>query len=148
MIDPKCVPSEAEGPVDDTCGIFVSSSLGDDGNTGTTKDKPFKTIGAALMANKGKPIYVCAETDAYNESITVTTSPPTRGRPSSIFASRRLGLPISTPWLISTSSVTPYRARYAHSGPAADPVAGSSPPATNRVNIRARTLPRSCRQTT
>ena len=37
-----CDPAQATGPVDDTCGVFVSPS-GDDGNAGT-KEKPLKTI--------------------------------------------------------------------------------------------------------
>src|SRR5262245_19171435 len=42
-----CIPSEASGPVEDTCGVFVSSSMGDDGNAGS-KAKLFKTIKARL----------------------------------------------------------------------------------------------------
>ena len=64
-----CVPSENAGPVGDECGVFVSSSMGDDINGGT-KEKPFKTIGAALTAANGKPVYACA--DAFTEAVVVT----------------------------------------------------------------------------
>ena len=63
-----CVPSEAADPVGDECGVFVSSSLGDDSNGGT-KEKPFKTIGAALAAASGRPVYACAE--AFTEEVVV-----------------------------------------------------------------------------
>ena len=60
---PGCIPSENVGAIADTCGVFVSSSLGDDGNTGT-QDKPLKSLPAAItMAQaKGKPVYACGET--------------------------------------------------------------------------------------
>ena len=65
-----CVPSENADPVADECGVFVSSSMGNDMNGGT-KDKPFKTIGAALTAANGKPVYACAE--AFTEAVVVST---------------------------------------------------------------------------
>ncbi|MBW2533478.1 MAG: hypothetical protein JRI55_18445, partial [Deltaproteobacteria bacterium] len=68
---PECVPSEATEAVSDECGIFVSSSLGDDGNSGT-KEAPFATIGAALAAAGGDPVYVCAE--SFDEAVSVTTA--------------------------------------------------------------------------
>ena len=60
---PGCVPSENAEPVGDECGVFVSSSQGDDANEGT-KERPVKTLGAALAkgAGEGKPVYACAET--------------------------------------------------------------------------------------
>jgi len=58
-----CVPSENETPVADDCGIFVSSSKGDDTAMGAgSKDTPFKTIQAAIEAAAGHPVYACAET--------------------------------------------------------------------------------------
>jgi hypothetical protein len=47
------VPSETAEPVGDECGVFVSSSLADDGNAGT-KAAPFRTIEAALAAATGR----------------------------------------------------------------------------------------------
>src|SRR4051812_16806770 len=41
---PGCVPSDSVGAVADTCGVFVSSSKGDDANEGT-QEKPLKTLG-------------------------------------------------------------------------------------------------------
>ena len=58
---PMCIPSQADGPVDDNCGIFVSKS-GNDMNTGT-KGSPVATIGHAILEANGtnRPIYVCNE---------------------------------------------------------------------------------------
>ena len=64
-----CVPSETADPVGDECGVFVSSSLWDDSNGGT-KEKPFKTLGAALAAASGRPVYACAE--AFTEAVVVS----------------------------------------------------------------------------
>jgi hypothetical protein len=58
---PMCIPSQADGLVDDSCGIFVSKS-GNDMNTGT-KGSPVATIGHAVLEANGtnRPIYVCNE---------------------------------------------------------------------------------------
>ena len=64
---PSCIPSENAGAVADTCGVFVSPS-GDDSNAGT-KNKPLKTIGAAVA--KGGAIYACAGAAPYTEAVTV-----------------------------------------------------------------------------
>jgi len=66
-----CVPHDKGGPVAGTCGIFVSSSLGSDANDGS-KDKPFKTLSAAIAKAEaaGKPVYACAET--FTGSMTIT----------------------------------------------------------------------------
>jgi hypothetical protein len=57
---PECVPSNNTSPVEESCGIFVSSSLGDDSFDGSKKT-PFATITKALYAAAGKPIYLCGE---------------------------------------------------------------------------------------
>jgi hypothetical protein len=57
---PECIPSENKDPVDDTCGVFVSSSLGADGNEGT-KSAPLKTLQQAIEKANGRPVYACAE---------------------------------------------------------------------------------------
>lgn len=59
----ECVPSLAGAPVDDSCGVFVSSSLGDDANIGNAKSAPVKTMKQALMlgAQRNLPVYACAE---------------------------------------------------------------------------------------
>jgi hypothetical protein len=64
-----CVPNENADPVSDTCGVFVSSSLGDDSNVGT-KEKPLKTLGAALA--KGKAVYACGE--GFVEAVSIAGS--------------------------------------------------------------------------
>jgi hypothetical protein len=62
-----CVPSMLTGAVADSCGVFVSVS-GDDGNAGT-KEKPLKTITAAL--GMGTTVYACAGAAPYSEAVTV-----------------------------------------------------------------------------
>src|SRR5262249_10006244 len=57
---PGCVPSESKAPVDGSCGVFVSSSLGADGDAGT-KSAPVKTLQQAVDRAKGRPVYACAE---------------------------------------------------------------------------------------
>src|SRR5581483_8439872 len=61
---------------------------------------------------------------------TTTAEPPTSARSSEYARARsRDGRPISSPWRISTSVphwTAPWRPRWTASGPAADPVAGSS----------------------
>ncbi|XXT16362.1 PGRS family protein [Sorangium sp. So ce429] len=60
----KCIPSERGEPVDDACGVFVSSSLGEDSGGGM-KASPAKTLAAAVerIRNENAPgrIYACAE---------------------------------------------------------------------------------------
>jgi hypothetical protein len=63
-----CIPSQNAQPVDDRCGIFVSSSKGQDGDTGT-KSAPLKTLQHALDQANGRPVYACAE--AFAGSVTV-----------------------------------------------------------------------------
>lgn len=67
-IPPGCIPSESNSIVDDTCGVFVSGATGDDASQGT-KDKPLKTLGAALM--KGNVIYACAGATPFDEALIV-----------------------------------------------------------------------------
>lgn len=71
---PECVPAVANGAVADTCGIFVSSSLGDDATVQGTKANPFKTLAAAVAAaGQAKvPVYACAE--SFTEPVTVTAT--------------------------------------------------------------------------
>lgn len=68
----ECVPSLAGAPVDDSCGVFVSSSLGDDANVGNAKSAPVKTLKQALMlgAQRNLPVYACAE--VFNNADTET----------------------------------------------------------------------------
>jgi len=54
-----CVPADEAAPVEDKCGVFVSSSLGDDATADGSKAKPYATITAALSA--GSRLYLCAE---------------------------------------------------------------------------------------
>jgi len=63
-IDPGCIPSSTPNPVRDDCGLFVSSSKGDDKNDGKTKDTAFATITKALASPDSGPIYLCGESFA------------------------------------------------------------------------------------
>ncbi|WP_437598190.1 PGRS family protein [Sorangium sp. So ce590] len=65
------MPSESAGAVDDTCGVFVSTSGND--KHAATKDAPVKTLGAALALaeQRGKRrVYACAE--MFEEAVEVT----------------------------------------------------------------------------
>jgi hypothetical protein len=71
---PQCVPELLSGPVDDECGIFVSSSKGNDTAVGVgSKKLPYKTLAAAVDAaakTKTKTrVYACAE--SFTESVTL-----------------------------------------------------------------------------
>lgn len=55
-----CIPSESRDAVSDACGVFVSSSLGDDANVGT-KGLPVKTLARAVRLSITKRVYLCAE---------------------------------------------------------------------------------------
>ncbi len=65
-----CIPSENVGAIADTCGVFVSSSLGDDSYAGS-QGKPLKSLSAAitLAQSQGKPVYACGE--VFAEVVTV-----------------------------------------------------------------------------
>jgi hypothetical protein len=69
---PSCIPSQNSTPVDDTCGVFVSSTKGDDTTGKGTKEAPYKTIKTALA--KGSTIYACAGTAPYSEAVTLSTA--------------------------------------------------------------------------
>ncbi|MEO5731393.1 MAG: PGRS family protein [Byssovorax sp.] len=71
---PECVPALANGAVADTCGLFVSSTLGDDAAAQGTKATPFKTLTAAVAAAgpAKKPVFACAE--SFTEPVNVTAA--------------------------------------------------------------------------
>jgi hypothetical protein len=71
---PQCVPELMMGAaVADTCGIFVSSSLGNDTAPGVgSKAVPYKTLAAAVAAadTAKTRVYACAE--SFTESVTLS----------------------------------------------------------------------------
>jgi hypothetical protein len=67
-----CVPRENENPVDDTCGVFVSSSMGDDTSGKGTKAAPYKTLATALPRSSNRPVYACSE--PFKEAVTLSAS--------------------------------------------------------------------------
>jgi hypothetical protein len=69
----SCVPSElASGAVTSACGVFVSSSKGDDTDNDGSQGKPFKTLQNAVTKANGKPVYACAE--AFTEAVTISSA--------------------------------------------------------------------------
>src|SRR5262249_35320989 len=65
-----CIPSDNAQPVDDNCGVFVSSSKGADGAAGT-KSAPLKSLAEAITkASRGR-VYACAE--AFAGSVTLVS---------------------------------------------------------------------------
>jgi hypothetical protein len=68
---PGCVPNENDEPVDDTCGVFVSSSMGDDAGGEGTKEAPYQTLATALSKAGNKPVYACGE--PFKEAVTLST---------------------------------------------------------------------------
>jgi hypothetical protein len=66
---PACIPSMNSTPVDDSCGVFVSSTTGDDTNGQGTKGAPYKTLGKAVA--KGSVVYACAGSTPYAEAVTL-----------------------------------------------------------------------------
>jgi hypothetical protein len=69
-VDPECVPGDNKSPVAESCGVFVSSSKGDDAAAGS-QSAPVKTLAAAVALAQGsaKPVYACAE--AFAEAVTL-----------------------------------------------------------------------------
>src|SRR5262249_14099659 len=66
-----CGPRMNSTPVDDTCGVFVSSSKGNDATGRGTKAAPYQTLQHALDKAKGQPVYACAE--AFAGSVTLAS---------------------------------------------------------------------------
>jgi hypothetical protein len=71
----SCVPSLNAAPVDDKCGVFVSSSKGTASGTGS-KESPVVSLNAALALANGPSgtgaIYLCGE--AFSEAVTVSAN--------------------------------------------------------------------------
>lgn len=70
-----CVPSESTGAVDETCGVFVSVSLGGPEGTGT-KTAPFRSLKDAIQRaaepNGTGRVYACAgEGEQFSEVVEV-----------------------------------------------------------------------------
>ena len=60
QIPGSCIPASSGAPAD-SCGVFVSSSLGDDDAGLGTRDAPYETLQAAIDKGIGRPVYLCAE---------------------------------------------------------------------------------------
>lgn len=70
-----CPTDPLDGAVMESCGIWVSSSLGDDANPGT-QERPLRTLaaglalaGAGLHDGRGGRLYLCGE--IYKEIVTL-----------------------------------------------------------------------------
>ena len=64
-----CVPAESGAVVGDGCGVFVSSSLGDDELGDGSKAAPFGSVARALNAGASN-LYLCL--DGFAEAVTVS----------------------------------------------------------------------------
>ncbi|MCC6558072.1 MAG: hypothetical protein IT372_34425 [Polyangiaceae bacterium] len=75
---PACVGDPAAGEATEECGIFASSSLGDDANPGTRK-LPVRTLARALDLAQAGPgrVYACAE--EFAEAVTISGGIELRG---------------------------------------------------------------------
>jgi hypothetical protein len=60
---PGCIPAADNKTIADDCGVFVSSTVGDDNSGDGSQAKPLKTLAAAVeqAGATGKPVYACAE---------------------------------------------------------------------------------------
>jgi hypothetical protein len=70
----NCDPTR--GAIDATCGVFVSSSSGDDGNSGT-QGAPLKSMAAAMTKTGAGRVYACGE--IFTEAVTVTSGTTLHG---------------------------------------------------------------------
>src|SRR5262249_56559963 len=66
----ECVPSKNSKPVDGSCGVFVSSSKGNDALGNGTKTLPYQTLSTAILRANGRPIYACGE--SFKEAVTLS----------------------------------------------------------------------------
>jgi hypothetical protein len=66
----NCDPTKSATAVADSCGVFVSVT-GDDTAAGT-KEKPLKTLMAAVAT--GKPIYACAGATPFREALVIASA--------------------------------------------------------------------------
>src|SRR5688500_3109553 len=56
-----CDPSRTPEPVDDSCGLFVDATGGDDNSSAASKAEPLETLTAALArVAEGGAIYLCS----------------------------------------------------------------------------------------
>jgi hypothetical protein len=91
---PNCIPSEVTGPVDKSCGVFVSSTKGDDMSGTGAPDKPYASIDKAIGEAKGKPLYLCGG-DNFNKALKLTADVIVYG-----------GLDCSTDWKYDAAKKT------------------------------------------
>ena len=68
--DFACNADPALGPAENDCGVFVSSSSGDDANPGT-RDKPVRTLERAISLARTGPLRVYACAEVFPEAVTV-----------------------------------------------------------------------------
>lgn len=70
----SCDPLNAPNTVDSSCGIFVSSSRGNDLSGNGSKAKPVESIAKALAIAAGQPVYLCAEEFSQNGTWEISTN--------------------------------------------------------------------------
>ncbi len=101
-ISPSCMPSNSDAPVDDACGVFVSSSKGSDANAGT-KAEPFATLGKAIAAAGGYPIYAC--TDGVSGAVKLDADATIYGGLDCTQGWTYVGLTTKTPWTAGADEI-------------------------------------------
>jgi hypothetical protein len=67
---PSCTPSENVDAVADSCGVFVSSSMGNDTTGKGTQAAPYATLTKAINKAGSKPVYACGE--GFAEALSIT----------------------------------------------------------------------------
>ena len=66
---PSCIPSQSTTPVVDACGVFAST-MGSDTNGKGTQAAPYRTLVTALSKAGSTPVYACAGTTPFSETLT------------------------------------------------------------------------------
>jgi hypothetical protein len=68
----SCIPSQNVGAIADECGVFVSSSMGNDQAGKGTQASPYQTLAKAIAEAGGKPVYACGE--GFTEALSIASS--------------------------------------------------------------------------
>ena len=75
-VEPVCVADPASEQAEDDCGIFVSSSMGDDANPGTS-ELPVQTFQRAISLAQSGPLRVYACAEVFREAVRIPRAPRT-----------------------------------------------------------------------
>lgn len=101
---PSCPDDPADGDVDGACGVWVSTSLGDDANPGT-QEAPVRTLQRGVDLAPGGHVYACAE--LYYEPVAIPAGTSLHGAFSCLKGAWARGDTRAT--LITAADVIPLR---------------------------------------